>query len=135
MRKPSWSWPEADQHTGVLTRHMVQPAVRTLDHPGFTARNQVTSKARQSPSGVISEALAIRLRPGRYQRRSLTSHARVHHCADEGADHTMDSNRITPDPIDSSAARPRRRITGRVISVSPIRFNVLIVSCEFFSLC
>ena len=45
-------------NTGVLTRHLVQPIDVTLDHPGFEARNAVyVREAKARIPGVVSVAL------------------------------------------------------------------------------
>ncbi|MFI5647105.1 type III polyketide synthase [Kitasatospora sp. NPDC051705] len=46
------------ENTGVRTRHLVQPIERTLTHPGFTARNAVYEReARRRVPEVVERAL------------------------------------------------------------------------------
>lgn len=47
------------QNTGVQTRHLVQPIEKTLKHPGFEARNQVyEAEAKTRVPEVVRQALA-----------------------------------------------------------------------------
>ncbi|MFJ2008570.1 type III polyketide synthase [Streptomyces chartreusis] len=47
------------ENTGVRKRHLIQPLEKTLQHPGFEARNRVyLSEARSRVPGVVCEALA-----------------------------------------------------------------------------
>lgn len=47
------------RHTGVRTRHLVQPIEQTLRHPGFEERNRVyEAESKRLCPGVIEEALA-----------------------------------------------------------------------------
>ncbi|MGW7449104.1 type III polyketide synthase [Kitasatospora sp. NPDC054795] len=47
------------ENTGVRTRHLVQPIERTLTHPGFTVRNEVYEReAKRRVPEVVERALA-----------------------------------------------------------------------------
>ncbi|GHA99994.1 type III polyketide synthase [Streptomyces chryseus] len=129
------------ENTGVRTRHLVQPIEDTLRHPGFEARNRLyEAEAKERVPGVVRQALAhAEVEPGEIDLIVYVS------CTG----FMMPS--LTAWLINSMGFRPETRqlpiaqlgcaAGGAAINrahdfcTAYPKANVLIVSCEFCSLC